>query len=207
MCVSGANAWLFVQLSQDRKNILKGVKDFTTIDSFPISSINVTPKKVVSKFVQNSPSLAENENKFRSRNSFIIARSTLSSLLKENTYELKIVSKGVSNLWSHVDTSFKTYFKYLSLIESMWHDKKRSSYNSILRVNKVHTLTNSEHSSSPLSRDNNAHDSMPQRHRFRVKKLSGRTKRPKIRNYESGFKISSTSLSCNYGIVTEDIFK
>lgn len=80
------------------KNILKGVKDFTTIDSFPILSINVTPKKVVSKFVQNSPSLAENENKFRSRNSFIIARSTLSSLLKENTYELKIVSKGVSNV-------------------------------------------------------------------------------------------------------------
>lgn len=110
-------------------------------------------------------------------------------------------------LWSHVDTSFKTYFKYLSLIESMWHDKKRLSYNLMLRVNKVHTLTNSEHSSSPLSRDNNAQDSMPQRHRFRVKKLSGRTKRPKIRNYESGFKISSTSLSCNYGIVTEDIFK
>lgn len=49
--------------------------------------------------------------------------------------------------------------------------------------------------------------SVPKKHRFRLKKLVNRTKRPKIRRYTTGFKISSTSLSCNYGIVTQDVFK
>lgn len=80
------------------KRISKCLKDFTDDNSFPLLSINVTPNKSISGFVQFTSKITEKASKFRSRNSFIIARSALSSLLKENTYELRTVSKGVSQV-------------------------------------------------------------------------------------------------------------
>ncbi|CCG24158.1 Mtla2 master regulator (activator) of a-type mating [Candida orthopsilosis Co 90-125] len=187
------------------KEFPKRIKDFTDDNSFPILSINVALNKTTPDFVHFSTASTEKGNKFRSRNSFIIARSTLSSMLKKNIYELQTVSKGVSQLWSHVDSSFKTYFEYLSVTESIWYDRK-IFHNSTQQNNKNYIPKNS---GLFASRQNfkKKDENMPKKHRFRLKKSIGRIKRPKVRRFTNGFKISSTSMSCNYGILTEDVFK
>ncbi|KAG5418591.1 hypothetical protein I9W82_004119 [Candida metapsilosis] len=109
-------------------------------------------------------------------------------------------------LWGQADTSFKIYFEYLSITESAWYDRKKMAYNSKLQNNKLYGQ-DSKGSLMTVEILKKLNQSVPKKHRFRLKKSANRTKRPKIRRYTTGFKISSTSLSCNYGIVTEDVFK
>lgn len=80
------------------------------------------------------------------------------------------------------------------------------AYNLKLQINKVYGQ-DSKGSLMAVENLKKLNQSVPKKHRFRLKKSANRTKRPKIRRYTTGFKISSTSLSCNYGIVTEDVFK
>ena len=72
------------------------IKSLTNSRSFPMIYIYVTPKSTP-KFINNqSIDKMTVLSSFRSRNSFIIARSILSKLLRKNKADFKKVSKSVS---------------------------------------------------------------------------------------------------------------
>lgn len=104
-----------------------------------------------------------------------------------------------------MDSSFKTYFEYLSVTESIWYDRK--IFHNLTQQNNKNYIP--KNSGLFASRQNfkKKDENMPKKYRFRLKKSIGHIKRPKVRRFTNGFKISSTSMSCNYGILTEDVFK
>lgn len=72
------------------------IKSLTNSQSFPMISIYVTPKSVPTFVNSQSIDQISAVSTFRSRNSFIIARSILSKLLRKNKADFKKVSKSVS---------------------------------------------------------------------------------------------------------------
>ncbi|AOW29606.1 mating-type-like protein A2 [Candida albicans L26] len=184
------------------------IKSLTNSRSFPMISIYVTPQSTP-KFINNqSIDKMTVLSSFRSRNSFIIARSILSKLLRKNKADFKKVSKSVSLLWGSVDNSFKNYFEYLSILESQWHDKKSSNLNPISSTRTTSELNYIELCSSIYNQSRKHPRSVQgNKAKFRLYKNVSKKSNRKPRRLKNGFKVSRSTINCSYGIYTEDVFQ
>ncbi|KAI5964170.1 uncharacterized protein KGF55_002112 [Candida pseudojiufengensis] len=192
-----------------RPEEVTNIKCLTNRESFPAISVNVTPNSYKSDFIQvASPSGNSDEEKitFRSRNNFIIARSTLANLVQEKQSNFEKVSKLVSIV---LNVSFKLYFEYLAILESYWYEKKSSTLHSPKKAKNIVGIKYSEIFTSLYPESSVETKMKPQKHRFRLTNAPVRTRKRLVKKKESvkGFKIGKTSYSCNYGILTQDIFK
>ncbi|CAK9435348.1 uncharacterized protein LODBEIA_P56870 [Lodderomyces beijingensis] len=167
----------------------RGVKSLTTAESFPASSTNVRSTGFTT-FVDGAPP----KNTFRSRNSFVIARGALSCMMREKKSNFTSVSKSAASLWAAAGRPFKSYFEYLSLLESIWHDRKQSMFAPAPTANLSYTEL-----FQPSKR---AATGGGTRLKFRLNPA----KKVQKKRAAPSFQVKG-ALNCRWGIVTEDIFR
>ncbi|RCK65209.1 Phosphatidylinositol 4-kinase PIK1a [Candida viswanathii] len=119
----------------------------------------------------------------------------------------KKVSKDVSTIWNLVAPSFKTYFEYLSILESIWYERKNSNLTGGSSISEPQEDYIDLCSSSYEIRKKTKKPLRGQTTKFRIEGAKPSRISKLKRKASNGFKISRSVINCNYGILTEDVFQ